>query len=460
MAGERRVLVVGGGIAGLAAAIDLVDDPTLSVELWESSAMLGGKIATSPFAGVEHIDEGADAFLTRVPHAVELARRVGLTDLTSPTDAHAAVWHNGLHDIPSGVLLGVPASIRPFVTSDLLSWHGKLRADAEPFLPRTDADDSIGALIRARFGNEVHERLVDALVGSIYATDTDRSSLAAVPQLADLAKRHRSLLLGARSMRLAAKPVGTGSPIFGAPRFGMAVLVDAASRYLVDRGATSITGRPAASIEPNGQGWLVNDEPFDALVLATPSRTTARFLKPIAPAASSALAEFEHADIVMVRLAIPETDWPERLRGRSGYLVPKPAQQHVTAASFGSQKWAHWRPDDGAQIVRISLGRDGSPIMHLGDDEIIEAVLEEVGRHLGIDLQPIQISITRWPDAFPQYRPYHHNRVAAVESALPDRFALAGASYRGIGIPACIADGQRAATTIKQSIAIADGLLP
>lgn len=460
MASERRVLVVGGGIAGLAAAIDLVDDPTLTVELWDADDHLGGKIATSPFAGLEHIDEGADAFLTRVPNAVELARRVGLTDLTSPTDAHAAVWYHGLHDIPDGVLLGVPASIRPFVTTSLLSRRGKLRAAAEPFLRRTDPDDSLGTLVRARFGDEVHERLVDALVGSIYATDTDRSSLASVPQLADLAGRHRSLLLGARRSRRAAKPISKGVPIFGAPRFGMGDLVRAADRYLVDRGATITTGRAATSIEPNGQGWLVDGEPFEAVVLATPGLVAAPLLKTVAPLASSALAAFEHADIVMVRLAIQDQDWPQRLRGRSGYLVPKPVQKHVTAASFGSQKWSHWRPDNGAQIMRISLGRDGLPIMHLHDDQVVEATLAEVGRHLAVDLQPTQISITRWNGAFPQYRPHHHDRVGEVESRLPDSVALAGASYRGIGIPACIADGQRAASRIKRSIASADDFLP
>ena len=130
-----RVLVVGGGIAGLSAAVDLVDDPSLTVEVWEASDRLGGKIASSRFAGLDHIDEGADAFLTRIPHAVEFADRLWVTDLTAPTSATAAVWHNGLHTIPNGVLLGIPASIRPFITTGLLSWTGKLRAALEPFLP-------------------------------------------------------------------------------------------------------------------------------------------------------------------------------------------------------------------------------------------------------------------------------------------------------------------------------------
>ena len=139
------------------------------------------------------------------------------------------VWHDGMHPIPGGIVLGVPASVRPFVTTSLLSWTGKLRAAAEPLLPRTDPDDSLGALIRARFGDEVHDRLVDALIGSIYATDTDHSSLAAVPQLAQLAARHRSLLLGARASRRQQASAKAAGPIFNAPRAGMGALVDAAA---------------------------------------------------------------------------------------------------------------------------------------------------------------------------------------------------------------------------------------
>ena len=449
----RRVLVVGGGIAGLAAAVDLVDDPTFEVELWEAADRLGGKIATSPFAGLDHVDEAADAYLTRVPHAVAFARRVGLhdDDLTSPTGASAMVWHDRLHDIPGGILLGVPAAIRPFVTTSLLSWRGKLRAAAEPLLPRTDADDSIGRLVRARFGDEVHDRLVDALVGSIYATDTDRSSLAAVPQLADLAATHRSLLLGGMRVKRRAPAASPDSPIFGAPRHGMARLVDAAASYVTRGGGTIATGRAAARIEPDGAGWRVDDRPFDAVVLASPAQATAPLLADAFPDASARLGAFEYADVIMVRLTVPADAWPERLRGRSGYLVPKPDQRYVTAASFGSQKWSHWAPSDGSQVLRVSLGRDGLPVAHLDDNAAIAATVDETGLHLGFDVQPGETSITRWIGAFPQYRPHHHLLVADAEVSLPPSIALAGASYHGIGIPACIGGARRAADRIRQS---------
>jgi oxygen-dependent protoporphyrinogen oxidase len=444
----RRVLVIGGGITGLAAAARQVDDPTLDVALWEADGRLGGKIATSPFGGLAGVDEGADAYLRRVPHAVAFADKVGLAadDLTSPTDATAMVWYDRLHPIPGGIVLGVPASVRPFVTTSLLSWRGKLRAAAEPVLPRTDPDDSIGALIRWRFGFEVHDRLVDALVGSIYATDTDHASLAAVPQLADLAERHRSLLIGARSARRRAAMVpAAGGPIFDAPIAGMAALVEAAGRYVSRQGGRIHMGRPASMLEPHDGGWSVDGERFDAVVLATPARHTAALLEPIAPDPARGLASFESADVTLVRLRCAAGSIQSRVDGHSGYLVPKSRQRYVTAVSFGSQKWAHWRLPDGSQVLRVSLGRDGLPVADLDDAAVLDAVVSEVGGHLGVDLQPAEVAITRWVGGFPQHRPHHRERVTAVERALPAGLHLAGASYRGIGIPACIADGSRAA---------------
>jgi oxygen-dependent protoporphyrinogen oxidase len=449
---SRRVLVVGGGITGLAAAARLVDantkDDAVDVELWEASDRLGGKIATSPFGGLDHVDEGADAYLRRVPHAVAFARKVGLGsgDLTSPTDATAMVWYDELHPMPGGIVLGVPASVRPFVTTSLLSWRGKLRAAAEPFLPRTDPDDSIGALVRARFGFEVHDRLVDALVGSIYATDTDRASLAAVPQLAELAKHNRSLLIGGRAARrrAAANP-GAGGPIFDAPVAGMGALVVAAERYVKAEGGRIRTGCPVRTLEAGDGAWVVDGERFDAVVLALPARAAADLVKTAAPEAAEGLATFEHADVTLVRVRCAAGAIPiDVAGGHSGYLVPKSRQRFVTAVSFGSEKWAHWRPSDGSQILRVSLGRDGLPVTHLDDEAVTDAVVTEVGGHLGIDLQPAEVSISRWPGAFPQYRPHHVARVEALQRAVPAGIHLAGASYRGIGIPACIADGERA----------------
>jgi oxygen-dependent protoporphyrinogen oxidase len=445
-----RVLVAGGGISGLTTAhalAGLLAD--VEVELREADDRLGGKLLTSPFAGRPAVDEGADAFLARVPHATALARSVGIGDeLTSPTDATAAVWYGRLHPIPDGLLLGVPADMVRLARSDLLSWRGKARAALEPLLPSRPDDDSIGRLIRTRFGDEVHERLVDALVGSIYAADTDRFSLAMVPQLAALAGRSRSLLRSARAMRAAAPPAS--APLFHAPRRGMASLVDAVAAAAADRGVKVATGYPVTSLAADGAVWRVDDERFDAVVLATPAGPTAPLLAAAAPEASRLLATMEHAGVVLVTLAVP--DWPARLRGRSGYLVPKPVQDRVTAASFGSQKWAHWRRGE-EEVLRVSLGRDGRDADDLDDDAAVAHAVDEVGRHVRLDLQPTEVRVSRWPAAFPQYRPWHRDWLRRVAAALPAGVFVTGASYDGIGVPACVDQAERAAAAVAAHLA-------
>jgi oxygen-dependent protoporphyrinogen oxidase len=154
----------------------------------------------------------------------------------------------------------------------------------------------------------------------------------------------------------------------------------------------------------------------------------------------------------MVTIAVQASDWPDRLLGLSGYLVPKPMQRLVTAASFGSQKWSHWAVPSTV-VLRISLGRDGLPVLHLSDEQLLGAAIEEVGSHLGLTLQPQHTRVSRWHGAFPQYRPHHAARVAAAQLALPAGLALAGASYHGIGVPACIRSAQDSATALRIHLA-------
>ena len=469
-----RVAVVGAGISGLATALALVDTGDVDVTVFEAADRVGGKINATPFAGVEGVDEGADAFLARVPEAVALAHRVGLgDDLVSPEPVGAAIWHHELHPIPEGLMLGLPGKIMPLASTKLLTWRGKARAALEPFLPRTSIEaDSIGDFVRARFGNEVHERLVDSLVGSIYAADTDRFSLAEVPQLAVLANGNRSVLLAARRQRRSqagtasatatATAAAAASPIFATPRGGIGALVRATADAVVAAGGRVRTGASVVSIAPTDDGcWLLDvrdevgaqrgtsaaphdDNVFDAVVFATPTSATAVALRSASPDAADLLGDAETSDVIMVTLHVSAEQWPGRLRGLSGYLVPKPVQRWVTAVSFASQKWGHWRPPAGGEILRVSLGRDGRTVMHLGDNEVLGVVLHDLERHLGVAFTPDEVRITRWPAAFAQYRPHHAAWVDDVEAALPSGVFVTGAGFRGIGIPACI----RAATTI------------
>ena len=452
-----RVAIVGAGISGLATALAVADHGGVDVEVFEAADRIGGKVDASPFAGVDGVDEGADAFLARVPEAVALARRVGLgDDLVSPEPVGAAVWHDGLHPIPDGLMLGLPGRVRPLATTGLLSWRGKARAALEPFLPRTSTDsDSIGAFVRARFGDEVHERLVDSLVGSIYAADTDRFSLAEVPQLAALANGNRSVLLAARRQRRSQAGTATAasSPIFASPRGGIGAFVQAIADAVVEAGGRIRTSTPITSIAPSGHArWTLGppgdgtgeNRTFDAVVLATPAAAAASLLDDHAPDAAVLLNQAETADVIMVTMHVPAEQWPQRLRGLSGYLVPKPDQRSVTAASFASQKWAHWRPPAGGEILRVSLGRDGRPVMQLDDDEVLSRVLDDLDHHVGVAFEPIEVRITRWPAAFAQYRPHHATWVDSIEAALPAGISVTGAGFRGIGLPACV----RSASTV------------
>jgi oxygen-dependent protoporphyrinogen oxidase len=444
---HRRVAVVGGGIAGLAAAHALGQQGA-QVVLFERDHRLGGKLLTSPFDGHPGIDEGPDAFLARLPWGTALAKAVGLGDeLVSPQAGKAAVWWDQLHDIPQGLLLGMPTDVMALAKSKLIPWRGKLRAATEPFRPRTSVEpDSLGGFVRARFGNDVHLRLVDPLVGSIYAADTDHFSLAAVPQIADLAGKARSILLAGRTMP---KPSPDAGPVFYAPRGGMGALAARTADAASAAGAELRAGADIAELARDGTQWRVNGDQFDGVVLACPAAASAALLAELLPDTATALATIPTADVAMVTLAIPTAEWPTHLRALSGYLVPKPGQRLVTAVSFGSQKWSHWATDRSV-ILRISLGRDGLPVLHLGDDQLLAAAVDEVGRHLGITLAPTANRITRWSGAFPQYRPHHAAKVAGIEASLPEGLAVAGASYHGIGVPACINSAGKAAARLAQ----------
>ena len=460
----RRVVIVGGGVAGLTSALTvLTTSPSpVEVSLIESQSTTGGVIRTSPFGGLPAVDEGADAFLTRVPWATQLASELGLgAALTSPTGAHASVWHNGMHDIPSDLLLGVPAKMRVFATTGLLSPLGKVRAAIEPLLPATVDNDSIGHYVRRRFGNEVHDRLVDPLVGSIYAADTDNFSMAAVPQIAALTA-HRSMLFAAGKARAAATK-GPATPIFGTPLRGMGALIETLTQRVTALGGRILTGERVTAIEKSTDGFIISttigSHDAHAIVVASPAKHSADFLRSIDVRAADLLAQWTHASVVLITMAIPSSQWPSKFSG-SGYLVPKPDQRWVTAASFGSNKWAHWRPDDGSMILRVSLGRDGLDVMDKDNDKLTNLALADLKHHLGVDFSPSEIRTSRWGESFPQYRPHHFARLAEIEHSLSvtaPGIAFAGASYRGIGIPACIQQARSAAeSTLAHLSSLAD----
>ena len=450
---DRHVVIVGAGITGLAAAHQLLQQPhPPRVTIVDSADRVGGIIQASPFAGLDSVDESADAFLTRTPSAMNLCAAVGLDHhLTSPAANHAYIWNNNMHAIPAGTMLGVPGSHKAIWNTQLLTKSGKLRASIEPFLPRAigRSTDSLGAAIRSRCGNQVLERLVDPLVGSIYATDTDNFSVQGMPQVAELLAQPTSLMRAARGSM---QKRTSGGPVFATPISGMSTLTRAVYDRIVEAGVRVILSYPVRSIEPQGRSYVVQLETeslqADAVILASPARHTASLVHQLSSETSAQLQQFEHASVIMIALTISRSQWPQHLTG-TGYLVPKPVQTGVTAVSFGSNKWAHWKTAQDEMVLRVSLGRDGAPMHHLDDKALLEVALRDLRLHLGFDATPTNMRFTRWIESFPQYRPGHAYRVETLDkqlhSAAPG-VVLAGASYRGIGIPACINDGQRAAS--------------
>lgn len=450
MSEPRQVVIIGAGVAGLTSALTVLTNSSepVNVTVLEAESHVGGRIRTTQFAGLS-IDEGPDAFLARVPWATQLAAELGLgASMTSPTDAHASIWHNGMHNIPGDLMLGVPAKVRAFATSGLISPLGKLRAAIEPLLPTTTDTDSIGEYVRSRFGNQIHERLVDPLIGSIYATDSDHFSMAAVPQVAALTAS-RSMLLAAGRARAAATKSPAG-PIFSTPTRGLGALIELLTQRVTALGGRIVTGESVSTIEKANAGYTINTSRgqhfADAIVVASPAKPSSHFIRPLDTRAADLLGQWSHASVVLITMAIPASQWPARLTG-SGYLVPKPDQRWVSAASFGSNKWAHWRPDDGSMILRVSLGRDGLEVMHFDNDKLINLALADMKLHLGVDMTPSEIRVSRWAESFPQYRPHHFARLAELEHSLgaaAPGIVFAGASYRGIGIPACVQQARSA----------------
>jgi oxygen-dependent protoporphyrinogen oxidase len=443
--------VVGGGIAGLAAAWELVTGAGSADVTVFDPGQLGGCLQTAPFAG-HPVDTGPDAFLGRVPDAIRLARELGVeAELVEPSAQRALLWTGGhLRHLPDGLVLGAPARLGPLLSSRILSPAGILRAGLDLILPATPwpEDVSVASLVGRRFGRQVAERLVDPLVGSIHAGDTSELSVeATVPQLAEAARSHRSLLLGLRRL-----PSGSPGPIFLAPRAGMSRLVDRLVEALAASGVTfESLAVTAVGRENGGRVFVEPAGSFNAAVVATKASVTAQIVKHSTPEAAARLASIPAASVVLVTLAYPraELEVPARV---SGLLVPRGEGRLMTACSFGSAKWPHWSDPD-TMILRVSAGRSGDErALQLPDDSLVDQLQSEVGLALGTQSAPMAWRVSRWPEAFPQYKPGHLELVAQIESRLQRSLpsvVLAGASYRGSGIPSCIASGRRAGRLLK-----------
>ncbi len=442
-----HVAVVGSGIAGLAAAWQLKRDG-VSFEVLEADSRPGGKIKASEVNGCI-VDEGADAFLARVPHAVELCRELGLADLlVAPAAGHAEIWTgDNLRPLPQPNVLGIPLEVD--AVEALLGVHAaaaveadRSRVVADPVRP----DDTIGSVVRRRLGDDIHQNLVDPLLGAINAGDTDSLSLhASSPQILAAASAHPSLIRGLQTMTARRDP---DAPVFHSFVGGVGVLIDALIDQLGDNIAcdspvTSIARTPDGLVVHHGDDRATS---ADAVILACPAARAAQMVVGGWPDASERLAAIPMVSVTLVTLAYA----PGAIdtgAGLSGFVVPRSGSLRITACSYASTKWPHLAGDDERIVLRVSVGHSLDQVTPaLDDDQLVSVIRDDLATAAGITSVPTATRVSRWPGAFPQYTIGHLDRLAQLEGDLnPAGVFVAGMSYRGIGIPACIDQGRSAA---------------
>lgn len=459
-AGGRRAVVVGAGIAGLAAAYRLLESGA-QVTVLEASERVGGKLLPGEIAGVR-VDLGAESLLARRPEAVDLARAVGLADrLQPPATASAALWTRGaLRPMPKGHVMGVPGTAAAL--AGVLSDEGIARIERDADLPRTEIGDdvAIGAYVAARLGREVVDRLVDPLLGGVYAGDAYRISLrAAVPQLFEAARTHTSLTEGVREIQAKAAAAQRTGPVFMGIAGGVGTLPLAVADALRARGAEIVTGTPVTELRRAPKdGWRIvaGDRVLhaDGVIVAVPAPAAADLLHTEAPGAAAELAGVAHASMALITLAYRRAE--ARLPEGSGFLVPSVDGHTIKASTFASHKWG-WIAEQNPDLVvlRTSVGRHGeTEILDRDDDALVEVSRRDLKAATGLTAAPVATRVTRWQNGLPQYPVGHHARVARVRRHLAGLAGLAvcGAAYDGVGIPACIAGGYAAADLIKRDL--------
>lgn len=480
MTSAKKVVVIGGGISGLAAAHRLCELSRearrhVEVTLLEGRDHLGGLIDTETREGFL-LEGGPDAFLSEKPWALELCRRIGMEDeliQTRPELRRSLILHGGkLQPLPEGFYLVAPARREALWGCPFLSWRGKLRLACEPFIPRrsSDGDESVASFVRRRLGAEVLERIAQPMVGGIYTADLEKLSLkAALPRFHEMERQHGSVI---RALRRAAASdrarvptdrwVGDGSAasaaaraagprygLFVAPRFGMSRLVEVLARRMLE--VEIKTGALAEGIERSGRGWTVRLRQgqtlqADAVCVALPAHQAASLLKPIAPAAAVELEGIPYESVATVNLAFRKEDLPVP-PGGLGFVVPAHEGRGVIGCTFSSVKFVRRAPED-CVLLRVFVGGATAPAAAEQDvDSLQKSVREFLQRTLGIRAAPRFAVVRRYPKSMPQYHVGHLERVDRIEREMAQwkGLALAGNAFHGVGIPDCVRQAEQAA---------------
>ncbi len=463
----KRIVIVGGGITGLSAAYFLLKrsqglKPSIEVTLVEPER-LGGKVVTERVQGFL-VEGGPDAFLTQKPWAVQLCRELGLGDqLVAPRPGKTYVLVGGrLRRLPEGAMGLIPTRLGSFARSELFTLGGKLRMGLELVIPpkRDDQDESLAQFITRRLGREALDRLAEPLLAGVYAADPQCLSVnATFPMLCELERRYGSLIRGALRIRRQRRPPSSTSsreggkpPVFLTLRGGLEALTGALTSRIEPR-ARVLLGRRVVRLEPLARGYRLKlgdgaTLEADAVVLTTPAFVTAELVEPLSAEAAELLVQIPYASTAVVSLGFRCRDVEHPLDG-TGFVVPRAEGRELSACTWSSSKWPGRAPE-GFVLLRAFFGRFGrSDVLSLEDAELVELALDELRDLLGIRGRgrPALARVHRWPRAMPQYLVGHRERLAQIEEALSEHpgLVLAGAAYRGIGLPDCIRQGEEVA---------------
>jgi len=466
MIGQRinRILIVGGGVSGLAAAHRLIELGQTNVTLIEASPRLGGTIQTENRHGFL-IERGPDSFISEKPEALDLAKRLGLEPQLIQTNEkyrRSFIVRDGrLRAVPEGFQLLAPSRIWPFLTSDIFSLPAKARIAMDLVLPRKSTngaqDESLASFVRRRLGQEALERMAQPMVGGIYTADPETLSLrATLPRFLDMERKHRSLILAMLRQGNVQKSGTSGArySLFLSFDRGMQVLVDALTQIKAE---IRLNTR-AESLKPDNQAWTITTNTgeqikADAVCLAVPAYVAAKLLNDLNSNLAAKLKQIKYASTATINFAYKRSAINHPLEG-FGFVVPFIEKRSLIACTFSSVKFSGRAPANHVLLRAFAGGALQPDIFALDESELAAKVETDLRELLGITAKPLFTEVAKWERSMPQYEVGHLDRITEIEnevSKLPG-LTLAGNAYRGAGIPDCIRSGEAAAETILQNL--------
>ncbi|MEW6717849.1 MAG: protoporphyrinogen oxidase [Chloroflexota bacterium] len=479
----KCIVIIGGGIAGLAAAyyVSKQTKADLKITLLERADYWGGKLVTErvPF-GEGHfvIEGGPDTFVVTKPWGVKLCKELGIADRlkgTNPETKKTYILKNGkLYELPGGLTMMIPTEFGPMIRTGLLSWPAKVRMGLDFLLPPAwvNGDETLGAFVTRRLGRAAYENLIEPLMSGIYAGDGDKLSLQSTfPYLQDLELEHGGLVKGALAlrwerMRKARANGGSPSPtpgsrsMFLTPMTGLVEIVEALVKHLEMNGVELRLRTTVQRVSQNAPAYSVilnsgESVPADGIIMATPSYVTAELIAVFAPHLADELRPIEYASTATVTLAYRKSDLLRPLDGY-GYVIPRHEGRKALACTWTSTKFPHRAPE-GYALLRVFIGRAGQESEITWDESALLTIAqEELRLTLGITGTPLLWRIFIWEKAMPQYNLGHSERLKRIERRLAayPGLALAGNAYQGIGVPDCIRSGEMATEKILSTLQI------